>query len=1063
MSTSNSDQAVLNGDENILMNPTKSMPGSLAENAASVESTKLENNFHEIGSYLYRVSLALKELTGNNSDSVITKILQSLFESEELAKGILGRLLQNGQTISDYDLETLISQLEVIINHMGEELSLIPKSAFNDQKYAETVICSLSEEMRRCKIDIVQITESKPDSRQLNPSNIVDHPKDESTSVEAGKFDNVQVTGSNLDSPQQNPSYIDHPEVESMSVEEDLYSISTVVCTDDSHISDTLSIEEALRTTRQRSQRQKTKLSRRSAGSMTVAARYVEPLYKSFCCPLTNNIMDDPVTIRSGVTYEREAITKYFEETRDSDEAICPVTKEKIESRGMSPNIALRNIIQEWKERNDIAQLKVIRAAFSIGSSDDMILEALKDLQNICQRSPKIVKEVHNIGIIPLIVRLLELRDRNVRSTAIEMIRLLASENEGKELIGKTTAIASTIRQLSSSYKPIRHAALLLLIELSKSKSLSEKIGNVRGGILILIQTKYNRSLDTFASEAANQVLKNLEQCSNNIKLMAENGFLEPLLNNLIEGSHGRKLQMVTYLGEITLEEDSKSYVIERASPALIQMFRNEDGLTRHTVFKAFAQTSSNPASGKTLVEAGIVRIIIEELFTKRKLTETTDSLTEASAILVNVLESGVPLENLMVNSKGHTIASGYVVFNIVYMIKNTKSDDLKLNLVRMLYQIAKSTKSAAPVVSAVKESEASYTLVELLNNPSDEMAISAINLLTLLSSHIGHLLIERLCKTNGQPEGLVQSPVDHGQITERQALSVCFLAKLPHENITLNLALVNKDTVPRILQSISDIRRETRQNRYSRMYLEGLVGVLVRFTATLYDSQILFLAINYNFTMELTDLLTEKSVEEVQRLAAIGLEKLSAQSIHLSKQPKLERKKSVHEYLPGILACGAPKKYPTRLCIVHKGVCSEQNTFCLIEAGAVESLLLCLENRSVGVTEAALSALSTLLDDKLDIEQSVNMIIEMNAIQQILKALRYHKKESLWHKALWVLERFLMKGGQRSLSLLSMDRSFYASVVNAFHHGDTYTRQIAEKILRHLDKMPSITGTFTM
>lgn len=100
----------------------------------------------------------------------------------------------------------------------------------------------------------------------------------------------------------------------------------------------------------------------------------------------------------------------------------------------------------------------------------------------------------------------------------------------------KTPALSATIKMLSRSYQPIRHAALLLLIEFSKSKSLSENLGRVTGGILILIQTKFNRSLDTFASEAADQVLRYMEQCSNNIKLMAENGYLEPLLNNLIEG-----------------------------------------------------------------------------------------------------------------------------------------------------------------------------------------------------------------------------------------------------------------------------------------------------------------------------------------------------------------------------------------------------------------------------------------------------------------------------------------------------------------------------------------------
>lgn len=104
-------------------------------------------------------------------------------------------------------------------------------------------------------------------------------------------------------------------------------------------------------------------------------------------------------------------------------------------------------------------------------------------------------------------------------------------------MIGKTAAISSTVRMISSRFQPVKHAALLLLVELSLSATLSEKIGWVTGGILMLIKTKYDRSKDTFASEAASQVLKNLAQSPQNIKCMAENGFLEPLLDNLVGGN----------------------------------------------------------------------------------------------------------------------------------------------------------------------------------------------------------------------------------------------------------------------------------------------------------------------------------------------------------------------------------------------------------------------------------------------------------------------------------------------------------------------------------------------
>lgn len=104
-------------------------------------------------------------------------------------------------------------------------------------------------------------------------------------------------------------------------------------------------------------------------------------------------------------------------------------------------------------------------------------------------------------------------------------------------MVAKVMDISTTIKMLSSDHQPIRHAALLFLLELSRSQSLCEKIGSVAGGILMLITIKYNWSFDTFALEKADEILKNLETSPNNIKRMADNGYLEPLLHHLIEGN----------------------------------------------------------------------------------------------------------------------------------------------------------------------------------------------------------------------------------------------------------------------------------------------------------------------------------------------------------------------------------------------------------------------------------------------------------------------------------------------------------------------------------------------
>ncbi|PQQ01732.1 putative U-box domain-containing protein 42 isoform X3 [Prunus yedoensis var. nudiflora] len=299
----------------------------------------------------------------------------------------------------------------------------------------------------------------------------------------------------------------------------------------------------------------------------------------------------------------------------------------------------------------------------------------------------------------------------------------------------------------------------------------------------------------------------------------------------------------------------------------------------------------------------------------------------------------------------------------------------------------------------------------------------------------MGNVLAERLCKTRGQPENLVQSPTDTTLITEKQAVSVKFLAQLPHQNLTLNLALLYSNTVPTILKQSVKFKKEE-QDRAAR---------------------------THNFTAVFTELLIQPSSDEVQRLSAIGLENLSTESIRLSKPPQIKRKKLF--YLSNYLFCGSSsrrRKIP--LCPVHGGVCSSQNTFCIVDAKAVERLLVCLGNENAEVVEAALSTICTLLDDKLDVDKSVSMLSEANAVQHVLNVVKQHREEGLWQKSFWVIEKFLNKGGDKSASDISNDRVLPAILVSAFHHGAGNTRQMAEKILRHLNKMPNLyTSNYTM
>ncbi|KDO70239.1 hypothetical protein CISIN_1g001733mg [Citrus sinensis] len=1008
-----------------------SLADSLLESISEITAVCMElesEKFTEIGCYFYRATPVIMELqTTKYTPANALEILQSLSKSISLGKDLVAKCKRGDHSMSDAELRSTMLQLLGVIRRMGECLSLIPSSTFRGQEYAEVAVLSLSKEMLNAHFDI-QVLHTKELESQMDLQAM-----EEQAPLELDLYSvSVEVS---MNSSMNSKSY-DMP----LPIE---YFGSTSLSSQSSDHSTSRSI------------------------SLPKVAQYIEPLYETFYCPLTKEIMDDPVTIESGVTYERNAITAWFEKFETSGDIFCPTTGKKLMSRGLNTNVALKTTIEEWKDRNDAERIKVSRAALSLAGSDRMVLEAIKDLQTVCQRKQYNKVQVRNVGVLPLLTKLLEYKDRNVRCAAMELLRqLVVEDDEGKEMIAETMDISILIKLLSSSHRPVRHESLLLLLELSSTRSLCEKIGSIPGGILVLITFKFNWSIDVFAAEIADQILRNLERNPDNIKCMAENGLLEPLMHHLNEGSEEIQMEMASYLGEIVLGHDSKINVPGRAASTLIRMVHSGNSLTRRIAFKALMQISSHHPSCKILVEAGIVQVMAEEMFIRIIHNEPMNSKEEAAAILANILESGLEHHSLQVNSHGHTMVSDYVVYNIIYMLKNSTPDELNVHLIRILQCLTKSPKPMATIVSVIKETEASYSLLEVINNPHDELAVAAIKLLTTLSPYLGHTLVERLCKTRGQPENLIQCPTETIHITEKQAVSAKFLAKLPHQNLTLNLALSARNVVPTILQTINLIQRSgTRTSRYASAYLEGLIGILVRFTTTLYEPQILFLARTHNFTSVFTELLMKTSCDEVQKLAAIGLENLSSESINLSKPPQIKSKKFMKFFsLPKSLSVGSSKKKSVSLCPVHRGACSSQNTFCLIDAKAVDRLLACLYHENVEVVEAALSALCTLLDEKVDVDKSVSMLSEVNAIQHVLNVVKEHRQEVLQQKSFWMIERFLVKGGNKQASDISQDRLLPATLVSAFHHGDVNTRQMAEKILRHLNKMPNFSAsTYTM
>ncbi|XP_047337235.1 U-box domain-containing protein 4-like [Impatiens glandulifera] len=74
------------------------------------------------------------------------------------------------------------------------------------------------------------------------------------------------------------------------------------------------------------------------------------PIPADFCCPLSLELMTDPVIVASGQTYERAYIRKW----NDLGLTICPKTRQTLAHSNLIPNYTVKALIANWCEMHNV-------------------------------------------------------------------------------------------------------------------------------------------------------------------------------------------------------------------------------------------------------------------------------------------------------------------------------------------------------------------------------------------------------------------------------------------------------------------------------------------------------------------------------------------------------------------------------------------------------------------------------------------------------------------------------------------------------------------------------------
>ncbi|KAL7137252.1 hypothetical protein ABFS83_10G080400 [Erythranthe nasuta] len=99
-----------------------------------------------------------------------------------------------------------------------------------------------------------------------------------------------------------------------------------------------------------------------------------------FICPISLEIMKDPVTVSTGITYDRESIEKWI---FSQNNQTCPVTKQLLVSSSdaaaaaadLTPNITVRRLIQSWCTLHAVERLPTPKPP----ATKPQILKLLRD------------------------------------------------------------------------------------------------------------------------------------------------------------------------------------------------------------------------------------------------------------------------------------------------------------------------------------------------------------------------------------------------------------------------------------------------------------------------------------------------------------------------------------------------------------------------------------------------------------------------------------------------------------------------------------------------------------
>ncbi len=283
-----------------------------------------------------------------------------------------------------------------------------------------------------------------------------------------------------------------------------------------------------------------------------------------FRCPISLDLMIDPVIVASGQTYDRSSIVRWI----DAGHLTCPKSGQNLpHMMTLIPNYVLRSLISRWCEEHDIPFDKQDKGGKKGGSMEHITttkaaLEATKMtatflVGKLMTGSPEVKKQaayelrllakcsmenrmcIADAGAIPLLVMLLESNDSKTQENAVTALLNLSILDKNKTIIVDAGALDPIIEVLrSATSMEARENAAATLFSLSVVDDYKVQIGSKPMAIAALVVLLRDGTPERGKHDAAT-ALFNLAVCNANKPNIVAAGAVQILVSLLQDDEAG--------------------------------------------------------------------------------------------------------------------------------------------------------------------------------------------------------------------------------------------------------------------------------------------------------------------------------------------------------------------------------------------------------------------------------------------------------------------------------------------------------------------------------------------